>query len=97
MNNIVVNNLIKLMKEQGITAYKLTKDLEMSSSTVTEWTNGKASPNRKTLMKLCDYFGVPISYFYQDSELQTLCGKLNSEEQKEVVQFIYNQFPRLNK
>jgi len=85
------------MKEQRVTAYKLTKDLEISSNAVTEWTKGKASPNRKTLLRISDYFNVPISYFYQETKLQKVCGLLNLEEQENVLEYIYKQFPRLNK
>jgi len=93
--SIVVKNLSQLMKDRNITAYRLTQDLSLSNSAVTDWSKGKASPSRKTLTKLCDYFDVPLSYFYQESELQMMCGLLNAEEQKVVVEFVRNRFPRI--
>jgi len=97
VNNVVINNLLALMKERGVIAYKLTTDLSISSNAITEWTKGKASPSRKTLLKLCEYFEVPLSYFYQESELQAICTLLDYDEQQILLQFIYSQFPRLKK
>jgi len=101
--NIVVNNLSQLLKDRNITAYKLAKDLSMNTGVATDWLKGRASPSRKTLEKLCEYFDVPLSYFYQEADNNLLCelhiifGQLDPEEQKEAIQILYNQFPKLSK
>ena len=99
--NIVVNKLSQLLNDRNITAYKLAKDLNMNTGVATDWLKGRASPSRKTLLKLCEYFEVPLSYFYQDesgqllSELQKVCGQLSPEEQEKAMQMLCNQFPKL--
>ena len=56
----------RLLNETGVTAYRVCKDLGLSFSTTTEWKQGKYTPKADTIMKICDYFGVPITYFYGD-------------------------------
>lgn len=94
--NIVVKNLSKLMQNKNISAYKFTKDLHLSNSAVTDWSKGKASPSRKTLLKICDYFSVPLSYFYQETELHEIYNQLTPDEQNEVMDFIKNKYPRFS-
>lgn len=57
--------LIELMKEKGVTAYRVGKDIGVSVSSVLEWTHGKAHPGYKSIQKLSEYFGVPAEYFGQ--------------------------------
>ena len=58
----MLERILKLMKDGGITALKLTSDLGLSNSAVTEWKKGKAKPSTDAIMKIADYFGVSTDY-----------------------------------
>ena len=64
-----VEKILKLIKKNNITAYKLTSDLKLSNSAITEWKKGKANPSVKVLIKIAEYFGLSLNYFYQESKL----------------------------
>ena len=54
-----------LLKERGITAYRLAKDLEMSPMVFSDWKNGKSKPKVDKLKKIAEYFGVGIEHFIE--------------------------------
>lgn len=60
--------LEELLKERGITAYRLAKDLEMSPMVFSDLKNGKSKPKVDKLKKIADYFGVAIEYFLEEKE-----------------------------
>ena len=56
------DRLDTLLKERGITAYKLSKNLGISQSCLSEWKRGNSIPKHERLVKIAAYFGVPVSY-----------------------------------
>ena len=55
-----------LLNEREITAYKVSKDTNISQSTLSDWKTGRSKPKIDKLKILADYFGVPIEYFLSD-------------------------------
>lgn len=53
----------RLLKERGLSVWKVSKETGLPSSTLYDFANDAHVPNAKTLQKLADYFGVPVSYF----------------------------------
>ena len=56
----------KLMDGKGVKASDVSKATKISTSTLTDWKKGRYEPKADKLQKIADYFGVPISYFYDD-------------------------------
>lgn len=54
----------KLLNERGITPYRVHKETGISTATLSDWKNGKSQPKKDKIETICDYFGVPLSYFY---------------------------------
>lgn len=52
----------KLLRERGVTAYKVAKDTGIGTATLSNWKNGKYTPKQDKMQKLADYFGVSIDY-----------------------------------
>ena len=50
--------LTKLIKEKGISKYRLAKDLGVPPSTVRSWINYNISPREPNIEKLANYFQV---------------------------------------
>lgn len=53
----------KLLKEKGITPYRVSMDTGISQATLSDWKNGKSKPKADKLKILADYFGVSIEDF----------------------------------
>lgn len=49
-----------LMKEKGLTAYKVSKETGVSQSVLSAWKNGTSVPRPVTLKILADYLDVSI-------------------------------------
>ena len=73
----VFENLLKI---NNVSAYRVSKDLGMPYSTLSEWKAGRSTPKADKLQKLADYFNVTIEYLMgNDSELEP-----ETEAQKKV-------------
>lgn len=57
-----------LLKQNNITPYRVYKDTGISTATLSDWKNGKSQPKKDKIEKLCEYFNVPLSYFYGEEE-----------------------------
>jgi transcriptional regulator with XRE-family HTH domain len=55
-----------LMKAEGITAKKLTENVGLSSSAISEWKKGKAKPSYEAIVKIAQYFNVSTDYLLRD-------------------------------
>lgn len=51
-----------LLKEAGITAYKVSKDTGISQTTLSDWKRGRSIPKMEKLQTIADYFGVSLDY-----------------------------------
>lgn len=54
--------LNKLLTERGINTLQLAKEINAPKSLVYEWKNGQREPSVANMVKLADYFGVPLEY-----------------------------------
>lgn len=57
----------KLLEANGVTPYRVHKDTGISTATLSDWKNGKSQPKKDKIEKICAYFNVPLSYFYEDT------------------------------
>lgn len=76
----------KLLKEKGVTPYRVHKETGISTATLSDWKNGKSQPKRDKIEKICEYFGVPSSYFYGDESTT----ELTSRDTKEITEMLNN-------
>ena len=60
--------LAGLMRQRGVTAYRVRKDLKLSNSIVAYWLSGQKFPDGRNLIKLADYFGVSLDYLVGRSD-----------------------------
>ena len=58
----MATNLCKLMKEKGLTAYRVAKDTDIGQSTIRAYMDGKREIGRQNLDKLTEYFGCSAEY-----------------------------------
>ena len=62
------------------------KETGISTATLSDWKNGKSEPKRDKIEKICDYFAVPISYFYGDEQ----SAELTKRDEKEINDILSN-------
>ena len=60
--SIVIQNIIKLLKEQGKTQKSLTDYLGITQNAFTDWKSGRIKSYTKHLPKIADYLGVSVDY-----------------------------------
>ena len=52
--------LKKAMAEKGVTAYRLSKDLGVHQTTISNWLNGKSAPRMRIVHRISQVLGVQI-------------------------------------
>lgn len=58
----------KLLKEKGVSAYRVSMETGVGRSTFTDWKNGRSNPKGEKLSKIADYFGVSVDYLQTGEE-----------------------------
>ena len=56
------NRFNELLKERNVTAYQVGKATGISTSTLSEWKNGKYTPKMDKVQKIAEYFNVSVDY-----------------------------------
>lgn len=59
-----------LMKERGITAYRVSKDTGISQATLSDWKKGRCVPKSNKIQILADYFNVSIDYLLGKTDIK---------------------------
>ena len=78
----------KLLRERGITAYKVAKDTGIATATLTQWKKGVSTPKQDKLQKIADYFNVSLEYLMTGEEKEGNKYYLN-DETAEMAQEIF--------
>lgn len=63
---ITTQNILRLIKEKGMTPNQFAIECGLNNSAITEWKKGKANPSNKILQKIANKYDLSIAYFYED-------------------------------
>lgn len=63
-----IDRILSLIEERGITAYRLAKETGIAQSNIADWKKGKSNPSYGALVKIANYFEVPVEYLEGKSE-----------------------------
>nr|DAR29951.1 MAG TPA: Repressor protein CI [Caudoviricetes sp.] len=81
--------LDKLLKEKGLTAYKLAKDTGVSTATLTSWKQGKYVPKLDKLQIIAEYLGVTVEYLTTGNEIdQTSEPTLTKKDKQDIAKHV---------
>ena len=72
LRKIFVNNLRQIMERRGVTQLDISEALKVSSSTVSDWCNGKLFPRADKLQRIADLLGVKMSALTDEDGLNGL-------------------------
>lgn len=88
------DKFMQLCKERNVKPTPLIVELGLSSSNAAQWKKG-STPRSQVLQKIADYFGVPVSYFFETEKAPTVAG-----ERKDVLDEVdiafYGDFKELD-
>ncbi len=90
--------LNKLMKERGLTMYRLAINSGLSESTISNIFRRNTTPSIETLEQVCKGFGITLAQFFADGEMVEMtpdlkelfeCWRpLNPEQKKAALQMM---------
>lgn len=69
---VMAKNISRLMKENNIDRKKLSNDLKVKYTTLSDWINAKTYPRIDKIELLADYFNVTKADLVEDKERQVL-------------------------
>lgn len=56
----------QLIQEHGVTAYQVAKDLGFTPVLFSDWKSGKSKPKIDKLMKIANYFNIPVTELIEE-------------------------------
>jgi len=97
----VCNRIFELLKQQGKTQKEFSSFTGIKESAISQWKVDNTNPKVECLPIIAEFLSVSIDYLLgadtNTFEIQKAFSKLNLDEQKSVLQNLYNQFPQLKK
>ena len=96
---IMAKNITKYMEKAGVDRNKLSADLGISYTTITDWIKGKTYPRIDKIELLANYFGVSKSDLVEDavSDITTVYNQLVPPRQEKVYDFAERQLEEQNR
>lgn len=58
----------KLLQEHKTTIYRVSKDTGIPQTALYEWKSGKSTPKADKLLKIAEYFNVPLERLIKGGE-----------------------------
>lgn len=91
----------KLMKQKGVTMYRVSKDTKIAQATLIDWKNGKTHPKYDKMQKIAEYFNVPVDYLLTGEEkenpLTAISGSKGSDDDMKIFKAIQSLPPERKK
>lgn len=82
---IIIDNIIELMKERGISQKQYAKDNNFTQSVISNW-KSKKSIGINYINQACEYFSVPIErIFYSKKELDNIAFEKMNPDYKHIM------------
>lgn len=70
MADEIYNRFDELRESKGVTVYAVSKATGITTTTFTNWKNGKYTPKRNKMELISQYFNVPVDYLMNGKEPQ---------------------------
>ena len=80
----VRERLTALRLQKGVSEYKMSYDLGHSRGYINNISSGKALPSLTELFAICDYFGISMIDFFDESVANPTLSKQITEELKHL-------------
>ena len=81
----------QLLKNNNVTAYKVTKETGVTQSTLSDWKRGRSTPKSDNMKKIADYFGVTVDYLMTGKkELEKNDIVLTTKDNRDIARDLDN-------
>ena len=89
-----------LLRESGITAYKVAKATGISTATLTSWKQGAYTPKNEKLQRIAAYFGVTLDWLTGASDVRMPAApaqkeKLTPKDERDIARTLQRTLDRL--
>lgn len=94
---VMAKNISKYMKEKNVDRIRLSKDLKLKYTTVSDWINAKTYPRIDKIELLANYFGVTKADLVEEETYQPTTvaahfdgelDDLDQEEMQKVLEYV---------
>ncbi|NMA12756.1 MAG: LexA family transcriptional regulator [Chloroflexi bacterium] len=91
MYSFLIDRFELMLKENGISARKFSKETGISQAAITKWRKG-TTPNNENLKIISDYFKKPVSFFIKSDKYNSSLDNdfQNNEQNEQIVKIIQN-------
>lgn len=86
-----IDIILKLIKDRGISAARLARDINISSGVMTQWKQRLQKPSASNLDKIADYFNVSTDYLLGKTDVKEPKGKLIIPDELKDLQFAFHK------
>ncbi|MGB4438477.1 MAG: helix-turn-helix transcriptional regulator [Sedimentibacter sp.] len=97
----MIERILELLKINCIPAKKLTDELGLSNSAVTDWKKGRAKPSTDAVIKIANYFNVSTDYILTGKDYSnTSTSKLfksNVDKNEKILLSNFRKLDNMNK
>jgi transcriptional regulator with XRE-family HTH domain len=73
---------VQILEENGVSAYKLSKETGIPQSCLSDYKTGRAEPTAKNLKKIADYFGITVTELIEGKPQGSFFLGLTEEESR---------------
>ena len=81
----------QLLQKHGITAYRVSKEANVTQTALSNWKAGRSTPSAKTMQKIADFFGVSIEYLMTGQDNSSLKEPvLKPKDEKDIKSILEN-------
>ncbi|MCL2798514.1 MAG: XRE family transcriptional regulator [Firmicutes bacterium] len=88
-----IERVFALMKQRGVTQYRLSKDIGISEGVFSSWKKNTQKPSTDVVIKVAEYFNVTTDYLLgvtENPETSAATGRDHSKDETDLV-FTYRQ------
>lgn len=89
----LAKRLREIRRSRNENVDEVGKAVSKSGKTISAWEVGRGQPDADSLMKLCEHFGVPVMYFYDDSDIRPRMRSLE-DAIKALIKENYGSVPK---
>lgn len=80
IKEIIANNLQTLRKQKKLTQFEVGEAVHYSDKAVSRWEKGESLPDVETLQLMADFFGVKISYLFEEHIVSPILPEENKQQ-----------------
>ena len=86
----------QLLSKHHVTPYKVAKATGVTTTTLTNWKQGKYTPKQDKLQKIADYFGVTLDYLMTGKEEpKEKAPELTARDERDIAKDLNNIMEKL--